>query len=194
MSALSPKDITQLLVDWSDGNKEALDKLVPLVHEELRRLARRYMRREHAGHTLQTSALVNEAYLKLIDQREVRWRNRTHFFAIAAQLMRRILIDHARRHHYQKRGGGAYKLSLDEAALVIQERAADLVALDDALSELAEFDPRKSQIVEMRFFGGMSAEEVAEALSCSLRTVEREWRKAKAWLHRAVSRGAINEA
>jgi RNA polymerase sigma factor (TIGR02999 family) len=194
MSALSPKDITQLLVDWSDGNKEALDKLVPLVHEELRRLARRYMRREHAGHTLQTSALVNEAYLKLIDQREVRWRNRTHFFAIAAQLMRRILIDHARRHHYQKRGGGAYKLSLDEAALVIQERAADLVALDDALSELAEFDPRKSRIVEMRFFGGMSAEEVAEALSCSLRTVEREWRKAKAWLHRAVSRGAINEA
>ena len=194
MSAHSPKDITQLLVDWSEGNKEALDKLVPLVYEELRRLARHYMRREHEGHTLQTSALVNEAYLKLIDQKDVRWRNRAHFFAISAQLMRRILIDHARRHHYQKRGGGAYKLSLDEAALGVEDRASELVALDDALKELAKFDPRKSQIVEMRFFGGMGAEEVAEALGCSLRTVEREWRKSKAWLRRAVSEGAYDEA
>ena len=186
MPTPSPRDIPQLLADWSNGDKAALDKLVPMVYEELRRLASYYVRRERAGCTLQTSALVNEAYLKLIDQRDVRWRDRTHFFAIAAQLMRRVLIDHARRHLYAKRGGGAYELSLDEAALVSEEPAAELIALDDALNELAVLDPRKSQIVEMRFFGGMSAEEVAEALGVSLRTIEREWRKAKAWLHRAL--------
>ncbi|HXG67064.1 MAG TPA: sigma-70 family RNA polymerase sigma factor [Blastocatellia bacterium] len=190
----SPKEVTPLLIDWGKGDQAALEKLMPLVYEELRRLAARYMRRESPGHTLQTSALVNEAYLRLIEQKSVHWQNRAHFFGIAAQLMRRILVDHARSHHYAKRGGGAQKVSLDEAAMVSKERAAELVALDEALTELAAMDERKGRIVEMKFFGGLTTEEVAEVLKVTPRTIEREWRKAKAWLHFTISKGEADEA
>src|SRR5205823_11066930 len=173
----SPQELTQLLVDWSNGNQAALDKLAPLVYEELRRLAHHYMSRERPGHTLQTSALVNETYLRLIDQRQVHWQNRAHFFGIAAQLMRRILLDHARGQARGKRGGGVHRVSFDEGAIVSEQRAAELIALDDALNALAAFDSRKSRIVELRFFGGLSNEEVTEVMGMSLRTVEREWRK-----------------
>jgi RNA polymerase sigma-70 factor (ECF subfamily) len=183
----SPLEVTQLLVAWSEGNEAALEQLLPLVYEELRRLARHYMRREHPGHTLQTTALVNEAYVKLVDQKHVRWQNRAHFFAISAQLMRRILVDHARSHQYAKRGGGAQKVSLDTVAVVGNEKAAELVALDDALKSLAVIDERKSRIVEMRFFGGLNVEETAEALNTSSRTVMREWSVAKAWLYRELN-------
>lgn len=186
----SKEDVTQLLVAWGNGNQAALDKLMPLVHEELRRLAHNYMRRERPGHTLQTSALVDEAYLKLIDQKNVHWQNRAHFFAISAQLMRRILVDHARSHHYAKRGGGARKVSLDEAMIVSREPGAHLIALDEALTSLADIDRRKSEIVEMRFFAGLSVEETAEALKLSPRTVMREWSMAKAWLYRTLSNEA----
>jgi RNA polymerase sigma factor (TIGR02999 family) len=186
----SPEEVTQLLVAWGNGNKAALEKLMPLVYDELRRLAHHYMRREHPGHTLQTTALVNEAYFRLVDQKHVHWQNRAHFFAISAQLMRRILIDHARSHQFVKRGGGAHKVSLDEVAVVAQEQAADLLALDDALRSLAAIDERKGRIVELRFFGGLSAEETAEALKISPRTVMREWSMAKAWLYRAISNEA----
>jgi len=173
MTTPSPTDITQLLVDWGNGDKATFDRLVPLIHKELQRLASHYMRRERPGHTLQTSALVNEAYLRLIDQKNVRWQNRAHFFGIAAQLMRRILIDHARNHARAKRGGRAQNLSLNEGALATQEKASELLALDDALTD---------------FFGGLSNEEAAEVLKVSSRTIEREWRKAKAWLHHAISK------
>jgi RNA polymerase sigma-70 factor (ECF subfamily) len=188
------QDVSQLLVDWSNGDQAALDKLLPLVNNELRQLARRYMRRENPGHTLQTSALVNEAYLRLIDQKSVRWQNRAHFFGIAAQLMRRILIDHARSHHYAKRGGGALRVSLDEAAAVTEARAAELLAVDEALEKLTAMDARKGRIVELRFFGGLSLEETAEVLGISSPTVQREWRAAKAWLHRILSEGKDDEA
>ena len=190
----SPQQVTGLLVDWGNGDQSALEKLLPLVHDELRRLASRYMRRENPGHTLQTSALVNEAYLRLVDQKHVRWQNRAHFFGIAAQLMRRILVDHARSHQYAKRGGGALKVSLDETAVVSRERAAEFVALDEALDELAAFDERKGRIVELRFFGGLSLEETAEVMGVSSPTVQREWRAAKAWLHRMLGAGEKNEA
>ena len=157
----SPQQLTQLLVAWSDGDRAALDKLMPLVYDELHRLAHQYMGRERAGNTLQTSALVHEAYLRLIDQRDVQWQNRAHFFGIAAQMMRRILVDYARSRNNQKRGGGAPRIALDEAVIVSEERAADVVALDDALKSLAKIDERKSQIVELRFFGGLSIEETA---------------------------------
>jgi RNA polymerase sigma factor (TIGR02999 family) len=186
----SPEELTQLLVAWGDGNQAALEKLMPLVYEELRRLAHNYMRREHPGHTLQTTALVNEAYFRLVDQKRMRWQNRAHFFAISAQLMRRILVDHARSHQYAKRGGGAHKVSLDEGAVVAQEQVADLIALDDALRSLAAIDERKSSIVELRFFGGLNIEETAEALKISPRTVMREWSMAKAWLYRTISHEA----
>ncbi len=150
----TPHEVTHLLVAWGNGDKAALDSLMPLVYEELRRLAHQYMSRERPGHTLQTSALVNEAYFRLIDQKNVHWQNRAHFFGIAAQMMRRILVDHARQRRYAKRGGDARQVLLDEAVIVSEERAADVVALDDALNELAEIDPRKSQIVELRFFSG----------------------------------------
>lgn len=185
----SPKEVTQLLLDWSNGSQAALDRLTPLVYDELRRLAHQHMSRERRRQqvqTLQTSALVNEAYLRLIDQRNVHWQNRAHFFSIASRLMRRILVDHARAQHYAKRGGGALRVSLDEAALVSRERAAELVALDDALSSLAAIDSRKCQVVELRFFGGMSVEETATALGVSAITVKRDWSTAKAWLHRAI--------
>ena len=185
-----PSEITRLLLAWSDGDRAALERLMPLVERELHRIARRYMRREDPGHTLQTTAVVNEAYLKLIDQRSVRWQNRAHFFAIAAQMMRRILIDHARTQTRAKRGGGAPTLSLDEAAVLSDERAADLVALDDALTSLAAVDPRKSRVVELRFFGGLTEEEIAEVLGVAPRTVERDWNLAQAWLYREMSQSS----
>jgi RNA polymerase sigma factor (TIGR02999 family) len=194
MPTSAPKELTQLLLAWSQGDQAALDQLLPLVNAELRRLAAHYMRRERPGHTLQTSALVNEAYLRLIDQQQVHWQNRTHFFGIAAQLMRRILLDHARRHHQARRGGGLRLVPLDESVVAVGDRAAELIALDDALNALAALDPRKSRLVELRFFGGLSNEEVAEFMGLSLRTVEREWRKAKVWLHHAISKEEPNEA
>jgi RNA polymerase sigma factor (TIGR02999 family) len=193
MAPPSPEEVTRLLVDWGNGDQAALDELIPLVYVELRRLAGRYMRRESQGHTLQTSALVNEAYLRLIDQKSVQWQNRAHFFGVAAQLMRRILVDHARSRSRAKRGGGAQMVSLAEQA-VLSEEVAEVIALNAALDDLAEFDPRKSRIVEMKFFGGLTTEEVAEVLKVTSRTVEREWRKAKAWLNRAISKGETNEA
>ena len=185
--APSQKSITQLLIEWRDGDETALNKLIPLVYEELRRLAHHYMRRERPGHTLQTAALVNEVYLRLVDHKGMQWQNRAHFYAVAAQAMRRILVDHARSRNYLKRGGNVKMIRLEEAATVVQKQAADLVALDDALSELAAIDPRKSQIVEMRYFGGMSVQETAEVLGVSPVTVMRDWSTAKAWLLRAMS-------
>ena len=182
-----PQEITQLLVDWNNGNQAALDQLTPLVYTELRQLAHRYMRRERLGHTMQTTALIHEAYLRLVDQTKVRWENQAHFFGIAARLMRQILIEHARSHTRAKRGGGAVTLSLDEAALVSQARAAELLALNDALERLAAVDPRKSRVVELRFFGGLSVEEAARVLNIAPNTVLRDWRLAKAWLHREIS-------
>ena len=179
--------MTRLLVAWSEGDREALDKLLPLVHKELRRLAHRYMTRESTGHTLETSALVNEAYLRLIDQKEVRWQNRAHFFGIAAQIMRRILVDYARSRSYQKRGGGTHRVEIDQAMIVSPERAAEVVALDEALVRLAEIDPRKSQLVELRFFAGLNIEETAEVLKVSSGTVMRDWTLAKAWLRREIT-------
>ncbi len=176
-----------LLRAWGGGDETAFDELVPLVHEELRRLARRYMRHERPGHTLQAAALVNEAYLRLIDVNRVPWQNRAHFFAMAARVMRRILVDAARARRYQKRGGGAPKVSLDEALLVSSEPGQDLVALDDALNALAAMDPRRGQVVEMRFFGGLTVAETAEALHVSVDTVMRDWGLAKAWLLRELS-------
>ncbi len=192
MPAPLSKDITRLLVDWGNGDQAALDELIPLVYDELRRLAARYMRRENQGHTLQTSALINEAYLRLVDQENVQLQNRAQFFGFAAQLMRRILVDHARSRSRIKRGGGVQMVSLAEQA-VISNDIAEVIALDDALKNLAEMDPRKAQIVEMKFFGGLTNEEVAEVLKVTSRTVEREWRKAKAWLYRAISKTVTSE-
>lgn len=183
----SPHEVTQMLVAWGNGDQAARDQLMPLVYDELHRLAHQYMNRERPGHTLQTSALVNEAFVKLVDQKDVHWQNRAHFFGIAAQLMRRILVDHARSRHYAKRGGDARQVSLDEVAIVSPERAAEVVALDDALTSLAATDPRKSQIVELRFFGGLSIEETAEVLAVSPGTVMRDWTLAKAWLRREIT-------
>jgi RNA polymerase sigma-70 factor, ECF subfamily len=185
-------EITQLLAEWSDGNQSALDELYPLVYDELHRLARRYMSRERQGHTLQTTALINEAYVRLVDQRNVHWANRSHFFAISAQIMRRILIDHARRHAYAKRGGGAQQVSLDEAAIVTRTAGAELLRLDEALKSLAEMDPRRSQVVELRYFGGLNNEEIAGVLNISENTVTRDWNMARAWLHRQLSESSPN--
>jgi RNA polymerase sigma factor (TIGR02999 family) len=184
------EEITGLLLDWGQGDKAALDRVIPLVYQELRRLAHRRMRRERAGDTLQTTALINEAYLRLVDYRRVRPRDRAHFFAIAAQAMRRILIERARSRRASKRGSGAQQVSLAEAAKVSNQRAADLVALDEALTNLAVIDPRKAQTVELRYFGGMTIEETAEALEVSTPTVERDWHLAKIWLHREISKTA----
>jgi RNA polymerase sigma factor (TIGR02999 family) len=183
----SPNQVTQLLAAWSNGDQAARDQLMPLVYDELHRLAHEYMNRERPGHTLQTSGLVNEAFLRLVDQRDVKWQNRAHFFGIKDQMMRRILVDNARNPRYAKRGGNAHQVSLDEAMIVSEERAADVVALDDALKGLAEFDLRKSQIVELRFFGGLSIEETAEVLAVSPGTVMRDSTLAKAWLRREMS-------
>ena len=187
MTQPSPQEVTQLLAAWGSGDRAALDRLMPLVYDELRRLARHYMGRERAGHTLQTTALVNEAYLRLADQRNTRWQNRAQFFGVAAQMMRRILVDHARGHAYQKRGGGAPKVPLDEAAVLAPEKAAETIALDEALERLAEHDQRKCRVVEMRYFGGLTVEEIAEVLKISAVTVMRDWSMAKAWLHREMT-------
>jgi len=181
------QNVTDLLVAWSNGDPQAFDELMPLIYQELKRMARKHLGRERIGHTLQTKALVNEAYLRLIDQQDVHWQNRAHFFAIAAQMMRRILVDYARSRHVAKRGGGAVPVSLDNIA-VVSGRTSELVALDEALSSLAVFDRRKSQVVELRFFGGLSVDETAEVLKISPNTVMRDWSTAKAWLHRELTR------
>jgi len=183
----SQQEVTQLLADWSDGDEGALDKLIPLVQPELHRLAHHYMRRERTGHTLQTTALLNEAYLQLVDDSTRNWQNRTHFMAGAAQLMRRIMVDHARERCSLKRGGGALRVTLDDTALVTEKRSEELLALDEALERLTAEDPRKSRIVELRYFGGLTEKETAAFLKLSDRTVRREWRMARTWLYRALS-------
>ena len=187
MPTPEPQRLTQLLVAWSDGDKSALDELFPLVYDELRQMARRQMRRERPGHTLRTTALVNDAYLRLIDQREVRWQNRAHFFAISAQMMRRILVDHARAKRYEKRGGGAAHVPLEEAAVLAQGKEAEIIALDEALLALHELDPRRARVVELRYFGGLSNEEISEVLKVSPNTVTRDWNMARAWLYQELS-------
>jgi RNA polymerase sigma-70 factor (ECF subfamily) len=186
MEMLPTHEVTQLLGDWSRGDHTALDKLVPLVYDELRRLAHHYMARESPDHTLQTTALVNDAYLRLFDQNRTNWQNRAQFFGIAAQLMRRILVDHARSHAYAKRGGGTIQVPLDESVVLSPERAADVLALDEALNQLAKIDSRKCQIVELRYFGGFTVEETAALLEISGVTVMRDWSLAKAWLRREI--------
>jgi len=181
------QEVTQLLGEWSGGDDGALEKLVPLVQSELHRLAHHYMSRERAGHTLQTTAILNEAYLRLVDDTKPVWQGRSHFIAAAAQMMRHIMLDHARKHQSLKRGAGALKVTLDEAALVTETRSQELLDLDEALERLAAQDARKSQIVELRYFGGLTVEETAEFLKLSQRTVEREWTAAKAWLYRELS-------
>jgi RNA polymerase sigma factor (TIGR02999 family) len=179
--------ITQLLLDWSDGNQDALEHLAPIVYGELHRLAHHYMNRERAGHTLQTSALVNEAFMRMVDQRNVKWNNRAHFFAIAAQMMRRILVDYARSHLYAKRGAGAVHVSLDHAGLVANEPSAEVTALDEALTKLELIDPQQARVVELKFFGGLTIKETAEVMGISIDMVKREWSTARAWLYREMT-------
>ena len=187
---LAADGLTELLIEWGQGDKAALDRLTPLVYDEIRRIAHRYVQREREGQTLQTTALVNEAYLRLAGSANIDWQNRAHFHAVTAQVMRRILIDHARRRHYVKHGGEAQRVAFEEAtkelALMSQPRAAELLALDEALAELATLDPRKSRVVELRYFGGLSLEETAAVLEVSQMTVRRDWRAAKAWLFRRM--------
>jgi RNA polymerase sigma factor (TIGR02999 family) len=190
----SPQQVTELLLAWSQGRSSALEELLPLVHNELLRLAHHYMAGQRPGHTLQTTALVNEAYLRLVDCSRVRWQNRAHFFAVSAQLMRRILVDFARSRGYLKRGAGVRPLSLENSPDIFRPTDPDLVALDDALTALAAIDPRKSQVIEMRFFGGLTAEETAEVLKVSPDTVLHDWKLAKVWLHREISRGVPHDA
>ena len=187
MPTSTPREITQLLHAWSHGDQTAVEQLIPLVYVELHRLAKSYMRSENAGHQLQTTALLNEAYLRLVDYQETEWESRAHFFGIAARLMRQILVDFARARNYKKRGAGARQVSLDEVLLIHHGRDEDLVALDEALNALAKIDERKSHVVEMRFFGGLDEKEIAAALSVSYETVKRDWRLAKAWLLRWLS-------
>jgi len=184
----SSAQVTELLLDWNQGNAEALNALMPVVYEELRRLARGYLRRERVSHTLSSRALVHEAYLRLVDQRRVRWQNRSHFFGISAQLMRRILVDHARKRRAAKRGANKEKLTLHPSLVGAKQQEMDLIALDKALNQLAELDPQQSRIVELRFFGGLSVEDAAEVLSISPATVKRDWAMAKAWLHQELNR------
>jgi RNA polymerase sigma factor (TIGR02999 family) len=186
----APEEVSRLLRAWSEGDRAALDQLMPLVYDELRRMARNYMTRQKAGHTLQTTALIHEAYLRLADQKEVRWQSRAHFFAVAATAMRHILVDYARTDQAAKRGGKVHLVSLGEAAEVTAEKTAELVALNDALDGLAAFDPRKSQVVEMRYFGGLTLEETAEVLKVSPETVARDWRIARTWLLRELNRNS----
>jgi RNA polymerase sigma-70 factor (ECF subfamily) len=187
MPTHSPKEITRLLVAWGEGDQSALAELTALVYEELHRLAHHYMSGERDGHTLQTTALVNEAYVRLIDWKNVRWQNRAHFFAVSAQLMRRILVDFARSRDSNKRGAGARAVALDEAELVADDKGTDMVAIDDALNALAKLDARQSRVVELRFFGGLSIEETAEVLQVSAATVRRDWSLARAWLRRELT-------
>ena len=193
MSVQQQGELSRLLLAWSAGDKTALDKLTPVVYQELHRLARRYMQGERAGHSLQATALVNEAYMRLVDYKRMQWQGRAHFFAVSAQLMRRILVEHARRRNL-KRGAGFVQVALDDAAEVGGQRPSDMVALDDALNELAKVDPRKVSVVEMRFFGGLSVEETAEVLKVSSVTVMRDWSTAKAWLYRELSANAAANA
>jgi RNA polymerase sigma factor (TIGR02999 family) len=183
---LKQHEITELLAEWTDGSETALDKLYPLVYEELRRLARSYMKREAKGHTLQTTALINEAYVRMVDQKNVHWQNRSHFFAISAQIMRRILVDHARRYLHAKRGGGAQRISLDEGIIVAKERSEEVLLLDEALVNLARLDPRRSQVVELRYFAGLNNQEIASVLHISENTVMRDWNLARAWLYQQL--------
>jgi RNA polymerase sigma factor (TIGR02999 family) len=185
-----PSEVTLLLQGWRNGDRNALDALLPLVYGELRRLAHFQLQRERQDHTLQTAALVHEAYLRLIGLNPPHWESRTHFFAIAAQLMRQILVDYARRHMAVKRGGGACKLSLEEATLASKQKDVDVLSLDDALKALAKIDPRQSRVVELRFFAGLSLEEISEALEIAPATVQRDWTAARAWLHREISRNS----
>lgn len=182
------REVTQLLIDWSNGDREALDQMMPLVYSELRRMAASYLSRERRDHTLQPTALVNESYLRLIDQKRVNWQNRAHFFGIAAQMMRRILINHANERVAAKRGGGAIKVSLSEAESEMEITDASLLALDEALKRLSELDSRKSRLIELKFFGGLTTEEIAEVMQLSHATIEREWTLARAWLHREMQR------
>ena len=188
MSTQSKDEVSQLLMDWRNGDRTALDGLIPLVHQELRRLARHYLRGERIGHTLQPTALVNEDYLRLINYRDMQWQNRAHFFAVAAQLMRRVLVDHARGRNYAKRGGAQQRLSLSKADRFANKSDVDLVALDDALKTLAEMSEQQSRIVEFRFFGGLTIEETAAVLGVSHATVERDWKVARAFLRREIAR------
>ena len=186
---VSQGDVTAILRAWSEGDRQALDRLTPIIYDELRRLARRYVRQERPGHSLQATALVNEAYMRLVDYKRMQWLDRAHFFAVSAQLMRRILVDHARRHNL-KRGAAVTHVSLDDAASMPGEAPSDLLALDDAMTALAQLDPRKARVVEMRFFGGLSVEETAAVLSVSEVTVMRDWSSAKAWLYRELTGGS----
>jgi RNA polymerase sigma-70 factor, ECF subfamily len=194
MTADSPKEVSQLLLAWSDGDETAFDKLVPLVYGELHRLAHRYISRENPGHTLQTTALAHEAYLRLVGTKSVRWQNRAHFFAVAANVMRRILVDLARSRNNLKCGGGAAQISLDRVAIASPERGPDMVALDEALQKLALLNPRQSQVVELRYFGGLTEEQVSETIKVSPRTVRSDWRLARVWLYRELSQGADVDA
>ncbi len=182
------EDVSALLRAWSEGDQRALERLTPIVYNELHGIARRCMRRERPGHSLQTSALVNEAYMRLVDYRRMQWQDRAHFFAVSAQLMRRILVDYARRHNL-KRGGGVHHMSLDDVAAEVSDQDVDLVSLDTALTRLGQLDPRKARVIEMRFFGGLSVEETVEVLKISIVTVKRDWRTARAWLHRELAGG-----
>ena len=192
MASSLQHEVTQMLLAWNDGDETALARLIPHVEAELHRLARLYLIRERPGHSLQATALVNEAFLRLIDSKSIHWQNRAHFFGITAQLMRHVLVDHARRRN-QKRGGHLLRVSLAEAENIAEERATDVIALDEALKSLAAFDPRKSQIVELKFFGGLSEEEIAEVMKLSLRTVQRDWNLARAWLYNELSKDSKND-
>lgn len=194
MAQTTPQEVTQLLSAWSEGDETALEKLIPVVYDELRRLARHYMSEERPDHTLQTTALVNEAYLRLMDYKRMNWHDRAHFFAVCAQLMRRILVDHARRRLYKKRGAGKDPVSLDEAVFVSANVNQDLVDLDDALTALARIDTRKARIVELKFFGGLDIDETAEVLKVSASTVKREWKRAKMWIYQELSKKKCSEA
>ena len=194
MTIPTPREVTQLLAEWSSGDETALVELLPLVEKELHRLAHHYMRRERSGHTLQTTAIINEAYLRLAQGKQKHFQNRAHFFAVAANLMRQIMVDHARARQSAKRGGGLQKVSLDEAALVSDESAAELIALDEALHELARAAPRQGRVVELRYFGGLSVEETAEVLKVHPNTILNDWREAKAWLYCVLSEGGNHES
>ncbi|MGE0132972.1 MAG: sigma-70 family RNA polymerase sigma factor [Blastocatellales bacterium] len=194
MAISGSQQITNLLLAWGQGDQAALETLMPLVYDELHKVAARHLRGQRAGHTLQTTALVNEAYLRLIDASQVQWQNRAHFFAVAARLMRRILVDFARSRNYQKRGGGAQPVALEDAVIVAPERGADLLALDEALTRLQAHNARQAQVVELRYFGGLSEEETAEALKVSVRTVRRDWNFARVWLHRELTGRGSDDA
>ncbi len=191
--AAAPQEVSQLLVQWRSGDQQALDRLMPLVYDELRRIAGRYMKRERKDHTLQTTALVNEAYLRMVGQQDVKWQNRAHFFAVAASVMRHLLVDHARARGRVRRGAHRQQVTLDKAAIISEQRGEEMLALDEALTKLAAIDARKVKIVELRYFSGLSAEETATVLGVSEITVKREWLKAKAWLYRELSQGMSDE-